>query len=61
MYVFAKQINEVLPPGSMWIKIAGVVILIGLVVVMEWRYQRIKKKYFSNSDTDGGASNSDAA
>lgn len=63
MYAFAKQINEILPADSMWIKIAGVVILIGLVVLMELRYQRIKKKYFSESADadDGGKSNTDAA
>ena len=60
MYVFAKQINEILPPDSMWIKILGVVILLVLVVLMELRYQRIKKKYFSDSKTKD-VSKSDAA
>ena len=58
MYVFAKQINKYISPGNMWFKIAGVVILIGLVILVELRYQRIKKKYFQKQNGD---ENSDAS
>ena len=59
MYVFAKQINKYISPGNMWFKIAGVVILIGLVILVELRYQRIKKKYFQQQNGDDSA-NTDA-
>ena len=46
MWAFAKQINKYFDPEDIWIKVAGVAILVGLAVFVEFRYQKTKKKYF---------------
>ncbi len=62
MYSFSKQINHFVTPDNMWIKIAGVLILIGLFVLIEIRYQRVKKKYFGDqANAQAKTQNSDAA
>jgi hypothetical protein len=62
MYSFSKQINHFVTPDNMWIKIAGVLILIGLGILIEIRYQRVKKKYFGDqANAQTKTHNSDAA
>ncbi len=46
MWAFAKQINKYVDPQDAWIKIVGLVILVSIVVLIEIRYQKTKKKYF---------------
>ena len=50
MYAFSKQINQYIDPQNMWIKIAGGLILVGIFVLVEIRYQQVKKKYFSQDE-----------
>ncbi len=50
MFAFAKQINQYVDPQNIWIKVIGIVILVSLVVLIEVRYQRTKKKYFVKPD-----------
>ena len=52
MWAFAKQINQYVDPQNVWIKIVGIGILVALVVLVEIRYQRMKKKYFPKSAAD---------
>ena len=52
MYMFSKQINQYVDPQNVWIKVIGVLILVSLVILIEVRYQRTKKKYFSKPKTD---------
>ena len=49
MFSFAKQINNYIDPQNVWIKIIGVIILVSIVVLIEIRYQKTKKKYFSKA------------
>ena len=46
MFAFSNQINRYIDPSNMWIKIAGGVILVGIFILIEIRYQIVKKKYF---------------
>ena len=50
MFVFAKQINQYIDPQDVWIKVVGVAILVALVVLLELRYQKTKKKFFKKTD-----------
>lgn len=52
MWAFAKQINHYVDPQNVWIKIVGIGILVALVVLIEIRYQKTKKKYFSKAADD---------
>jgi hypothetical protein len=45
MYAFSKQINDYIGPENYWLKIAGVVLIIVLVILLELRYRHVKKKY----------------
>ena len=36
MYAFAKTINQYINPENLWLKVAGVVILIAVVVLLEF-------------------------
>ena len=45
MLFFAKQINRIIPADSVWIKLIGVAIIVFVLVFLEWRFQRVKKKY----------------
>ncbi len=47
MWAFAKQINRYIDPQNVWIKISGIVILVAIMILIEIRYQKTKKKYFS--------------
>ncbi len=49
MWFFAQQINRVIPPDSMWIKLVGIGIILAVLAFLEWRYQRVKKKYMVKS------------
>jgi len=49
MYSFSSKINQYIDPSNMWIKIAGGIILVGIFVLIEIRYQSVKKKYFKNN------------
>jgi uncharacterized membrane protein len=46
MYFFSKQINQFITPETVWVKVVGFVVLIGLIILVEIRYQRTKRKYF---------------
>lgn len=50
MWAFAKQINRYIDPQNVWIKVSGIVILIAIMILIEIRYQKTKKKYFSKPD-----------
>ena len=51
MYFFSKQINQFITPETVWVKVVGFVVLIALIILVEVRYQRIKKKYFRKGAT----------
>jgi membrane protein insertase Oxa1/YidC/SpoIIIJ len=54
MYAFSKQINQYVGRENYWLKIAGIVLIIGLVVLMELRYRHVKNKYLnSEQGTEG--------
>ncbi len=52
MYLFAKQINHYITPDNVWLKVAGVVVLLGLVAMAEIRYRQVKKKYLDIPDDE---------
>ena len=47
MYMFAKQINQYITPDNVWIKVVGVLVLVGLFALVEIRYRFIKRKYMT--------------
>lgn len=47
MYLFAKQINQYITPDNVWLKVVGVLALVGLVALVEIRYRFVKKKYIA--------------
>lgn len=49
MYAFSKQINQYIKPENVWLKIAGIVLLIVLVILMELRYRHVKNKYLDQA------------
>jgi hypothetical protein len=49
MYFFSKQINQFITPETLWVKVVGFVVLIGLIILVEIRYQRTKRKYFQTT------------
>ena len=49
MYVFAKKINQFIGPDNIWVKVAGVGILLLVVILAEFRYRYVKNKYLSDS------------
>lgn len=50
MFAFAKQINQYVDPQNIWIKVIGIVFLVSIVVLIEVRYQKTKRKYFTKPD-----------
>ena len=52
MYLFAKQINQYITPDTVWLKVVGVLVLIGLVALFEVRYRYVKKKYLDRQQVD---------
>lgn len=52
MYMFAKQINHYVTPDNVWLKVAGVVVLLALVALAEIRYRQVKKKYLDVANED---------
>jgi hypothetical protein len=51
MFAFSNQINRYIDPSNMWIKIAGGVILVGIFILIEIRYQSVKRKYFKKDSS----------
>ncbi len=51
MYAFSKQINHFINPNHWWLKVAGGLILVGIFILLEIRYQRVKKKYFATGNS----------
>ncbi len=49
MYLFAKEINKYIGPDSLWLKFAGIILLIIGFLYIEWRYRQTKKKYLSKA------------
>ncbi len=47
MYIFAKQINQYITPDNVWIKVVGVLVLVGLFALVEIRYRFVKRKYMA--------------
>ncbi|MCH2182962.1 MAG: hypothetical protein MK108_13235 [Mariniblastus sp.] len=47
MYLFAKQINQYITPDNVWLKVVGVLALVGLVALVEIRYRFVKRKYIA--------------
>ena len=54
MYLFAKQINQYITPDNVWLKVVGVLVLIGLVALFELRYRYVKNKYLDRRQIDLG-------
>ncbi len=56
MYAFSKQINQYIGTENYWLKIAGIVLIIVLLILLELRYRHVKNKYldseFANSVAD---------
>lgn len=50
MYFFAKEINEWLGPDTLWLKLAGVFLLVAGVMFIEWRYRKAKNKYLAEQE-----------
>ncbi len=47
MYGFAKQVNKLV--ANDWkLKLAGVAIIVVAMVLLEWRYRKVKNKYMQN-------------
>lgn len=57
MYAFSKQINHYIGPQNWWLKIAGIVLIVVLVVLMELRYRHVKNKYLDKALTDSDNEN----
>ena len=53
MYAFSKQINQYIGVENYGLKIAGVVLIIILLVMLELRYRHVKNKYL-DSELAGG-------
>jgi hypothetical protein len=49
MWVLAKQVQQYIDPNNIWYKILGIVIVVALVVIIEWRYRKLKNKYMTES------------
>lgn len=58
MLIFAKWINQFVNPNNFWVKIAGIAIIIGLVVLLERRYNKAKNRFIDKTshETDHHAS-----
>jgi len=48
MYVFSKQINKYIGPENYWLKVAGIVVLVVLILLLELRYRRLNKRFKVN-------------
>ncbi len=57
MLVFAKWINQFVNPNNMWVKIVGIAIIIGLIVLLERRYNKAKNRFIDKKshETDQSA------
>ncbi|MEE2826514.1 MAG: hypothetical protein VYE64_07800 [Planctomycetota bacterium] len=51
MYLFAKQINQYITPDNVWLKVVGVLALVGLVALVEIRYRFVKRKYIAAAES----------
>ncbi len=45
MLFFAREINDFVGPNSTWIKLAGIPILVGGIMFIEWKYRQAKNRY----------------
>lgn len=45
MYAFAKSINKYINPDNIWLKAVGVAIIVVAVILLEFRYRKVKQKY----------------
>jgi len=45
MYVFSKQINKYIGPENYWLKVSGIVLLVVVILLLEFRYRRVNQKY----------------
>ncbi|MBM4106938.1 MAG: small multi-drug export protein [Phycisphaerae bacterium] len=43
MYLGAGVLNRYLDPDDPWLKIGGIAVIVGLVLLLNWRYSRMKK------------------
>ncbi len=48
MLYFAEWINEHIGSDSIWLKVVGIALIVIVIAVLEWRYQKVKKKYVTN-------------
>lgn len=51
MYGFAKQINKYLE-DSLWFRLAGLLLIVVICVLLEWRYRAVKNKYIAQQTGD---------
>ncbi len=49
MLAFSQQINQWIDPKNVWLKIVGVLIIVALFVMLEFRYRSMKKRHFGES------------
>ena len=53
MYVFAKQINKYLEDNWTF-RIIGLLLIVAICLLLEWRYRMVKNKYIENQTADDG-------
>ena len=45
------QINQYITPDNVWLKVVGVLALVGLVALVEIRYRFVKRKYIAAAES----------
>ncbi len=54
MYFFAKEINKYFGADTLWLKLAGILILVAGVFLVEWRFRKLKQQYLAGVGRDNG-------
>jgi hypothetical protein len=47
MYLFAGLINRYLDRDNPWLTIGGIAVVAGLILLLNWRYQKMKRAAFA--------------
>lgn len=50
MYIFSKQINRYIGADNIWLKIAGIAIIVLIVFLLEIRYRTVKQKFLQDEN-----------
>jgi Putative small multi-drug export protein len=56
MYLFAGLINRYLDRDNPWLTISGVGVVVGIILLLNWRYHKMKKAAFASGSTSSSAS-----